>query len=102
MDGVRFYLLVPVTAPADEGRIYLILRLASECPLRVLSLGKVRMTLRTQDIMMDGRLEFFGIHIGFDEFVILEGYYKAVLSMTRQTGLGLIREICIPCCSRTG
>ncbi len=50
--------------------------------MRMLICGKIGMALNTGKRIVDGRTEFSGIDIGFDEFVIFECHHEPMLRMT--------------------
>jgi hypothetical protein len=81
MDAACFELSVRMTSPAYERGLRLIVQFASELSMRVLICGKIGMTLRTGKRIVDGGIELSGIDVGFDEFVIFECHYEAVLRM---------------------
>ncbi len=82
MDAGCFELFVRMTSPAYERGLRLIVQFAPELSKRVIICGKIGMTLSTGKRIVDGSIEFSGVDIGFDEFIIFKCHHESVLRMT--------------------
>jgi len=97
MDGFFPDLFILVALPADQSGLYPELVLAPEPSDGVMILGKILMTCRTGEGMMNRGPEFLRVNIGFYGFPVLEFFDHPPLGMTLQAFPGILYACSIFC-----